>query len=268
MRPLEDAVSLGAIPLAEARPAIEASLNRFARVHAYESWLAKAEEQALAEAICVGDQLPAPAALTLDDLLPLESFGRLTRMPRQETRHQITKGGSMAGKADFTEEEWEQLRKGATGAGLLVSDERPQLLRQLQGGGLAGASTSPEAAPATVSSCASSQASAAPASASSRSQAASSRRGRSKRSARRVATLREEATRVDRELGELQRVRRPTSVDAYGAFMLEVAEPGRQERPAAATRPRPRRSRQDQAGARLKQSSVWSSTRPADCMKA
>lgn len=27
----------------------------------------------------------------------------------------------MAGKADFTEEEWEQLRKGATGAGLLVS---------------------------------------------------------------------------------------------------------------------------------------------------
>lgn len=27
----------------------------------------------------------------------------------------------MAGKADFTEAEWEQLRKGATGAGLLVS---------------------------------------------------------------------------------------------------------------------------------------------------
>jgi hypothetical protein len=27
----------------------------------------------------------------------------------------------MAGKADFTEDEWEQLRKGATGAGLLVA---------------------------------------------------------------------------------------------------------------------------------------------------
>jgi hypothetical protein len=27
----------------------------------------------------------------------------------------------MAGKADFTQEEWDQLRKGATGAGLLVS---------------------------------------------------------------------------------------------------------------------------------------------------
>ena len=27
----------------------------------------------------------------------------------------------MAGKSDFTDEEWEELRKGATGAGLLVS---------------------------------------------------------------------------------------------------------------------------------------------------
>jgi hypothetical protein len=27
----------------------------------------------------------------------------------------------MAGKSDFTEQEWEDLRKGATGAGLLVS---------------------------------------------------------------------------------------------------------------------------------------------------
>jgi hypothetical protein len=74
--PLEDTVSLGAIPLVEARSAIEASLNRFARVHAYETWLAKAQEQALAQATCVGDELPASAALTLDDLLPLESFTR------------------------------------------------------------------------------------------------------------------------------------------------------------------------------------------------
>ena len=27
----------------------------------------------------------------------------------------------MAGKSDFTEEEWEQLRRGVTGAGLLVA---------------------------------------------------------------------------------------------------------------------------------------------------
>ena len=72
--PLEDTVALGAVPLAEARFAIESSLNRFARVHAYENWLASAQRQALAEATCVGDDLPVPAALTLDDLLPLETF--------------------------------------------------------------------------------------------------------------------------------------------------------------------------------------------------
>ena len=43
----------------------------------------------------------------------------------------------MAGKSDFTEEEWEQLRRGVTGAGC-SSPQRPQLLRQLQGGGLDG----------------------------------------------------------------------------------------------------------------------------------
>ena len=74
VRPLGDTVFLGTIPLVEARPAIRASLNRFARVSAYETWLAKAEERALAEAVCVGDELPAPAALTLDDLLPFVSL--------------------------------------------------------------------------------------------------------------------------------------------------------------------------------------------------
>jgi len=70
VKPLGDTVFLGTIPLVEARSAIEASLNRFARVSVYENWLAKAEERALAEAVCVGDELPSPAALTLDDLLP------------------------------------------------------------------------------------------------------------------------------------------------------------------------------------------------------
>jgi hypothetical protein len=68
--PLGDTVLLGTVPLPEARAAIESSLNRFARVSAYETWLANAEERALAEAICVEDRLPTPAALTLDDLLP------------------------------------------------------------------------------------------------------------------------------------------------------------------------------------------------------
>ena len=55
----------------EARPAIELALNRFARASVYENWLAKAEQRALAEAICVGDELPQPAAISLADLLLL-----------------------------------------------------------------------------------------------------------------------------------------------------------------------------------------------------
>ena len=73
--PLGDTVFLGTIPLPEARAAIESSLNRFARVAAYENWLAKAEERALAEAVCVDDRLPTPAPLTLDDLLPFTAPG-------------------------------------------------------------------------------------------------------------------------------------------------------------------------------------------------
>ena len=70
VRPLGDTILLGTVPLREARAAIEASLTRFARVSAYESWLAKAQQRALEDAICVEDRLPSPAALTLDDLLP------------------------------------------------------------------------------------------------------------------------------------------------------------------------------------------------------
>jgi hypothetical protein len=70
VKPLGDTVFLGTVPLPDARSAIESSLNRFARVAAYENWLAKAEERALADAICVDDRLPSPAPLTLDDLLP------------------------------------------------------------------------------------------------------------------------------------------------------------------------------------------------------
>ena len=68
--PLADTIFLGTVPLQEARPAIVSSLSRFARVSAYENWLAKAQEQALDQATCIGDKIPSPAALTLDDLLP------------------------------------------------------------------------------------------------------------------------------------------------------------------------------------------------------
>ena len=70
VKPLGDTILLGTVPPADARAAIEASLFSFARVSVYESWLADAEERALSEAVCAGDQLPASAVLTLDDLLP------------------------------------------------------------------------------------------------------------------------------------------------------------------------------------------------------
>jgi len=73
--PLGDTVYLGTVPLPEARTAIVSSLNRFSRVAAYETWLAKAEERALTEAICVDDRLPTPAPLTLDDLFPFTAPG-------------------------------------------------------------------------------------------------------------------------------------------------------------------------------------------------
>ena len=73
--PLGDTIFLGAVPLQEARPAIVSSLSRFARVSAYETWLAKAQERALDQATCVGDKIPSPAALTLDDLLPFVAGG-------------------------------------------------------------------------------------------------------------------------------------------------------------------------------------------------
>ena len=67
---LGDTVLLGSVPPREARAAILSSLNRFARVSAYETWLAREQELALHEAICVDDRLPEAAPLTLDDLLP------------------------------------------------------------------------------------------------------------------------------------------------------------------------------------------------------
>ena len=75
VKPIGEPLYLGTVPLVEVRPAIEALLNRFARASIYENWLLKAQSRALAEAVCVGDELPVPAALTLDDLLPLTAPG-------------------------------------------------------------------------------------------------------------------------------------------------------------------------------------------------
>ena len=156
----------------------------------------------------------------------------------------------MAGKADFTEEEWEQLRKGATGAGLLVSasdrsffdsfKEAGSLAKHLAGGRSGDSQLVRELAGerSTGFGVKSSQ------------EELESGTFDALRSS--VATLQQKA---------------PDELDAYRAFVLEVARPCRQGR-RRWRGGRGRHARQDQAGARLKQSSVWSSTRPADCMKA
>ncbi len=69
VRALEPVISLGAVPLGVARPAIVVALNRFSRASTYERWLVRAEERALADATCLGDELPQTGAIDLDDLL-------------------------------------------------------------------------------------------------------------------------------------------------------------------------------------------------------
>ncbi len=70
VRPLEPALPLAALPPALARPVIDGALRRFARVEAYENWLLKRERAVLLDTTCLGDDLPEPAVLGLDDLLP------------------------------------------------------------------------------------------------------------------------------------------------------------------------------------------------------
>ena len=70
VRPLEPTTSLGALPLAAARPAIVTALNRFARVQAYEGWLLTREAKVLEDATCSGDEAPQTGPVSPDELLP------------------------------------------------------------------------------------------------------------------------------------------------------------------------------------------------------
>jgi hypothetical protein len=73
VRPLGEAVPLGALSTADARPAIETALGRLARGAIYDGWLRKAQRAALVEARCTRDQLPEPAVI---DMLALPAFTR------------------------------------------------------------------------------------------------------------------------------------------------------------------------------------------------
>jgi hypothetical protein len=68
--PLDAPVVLGALPLALARPAIRRTLSAFARRQAYEILLRKRLRAALSRTICLRDDLPSPAVVSVSTYLP------------------------------------------------------------------------------------------------------------------------------------------------------------------------------------------------------
>jgi hypothetical protein len=68
--PADAALPLGAVPLADARPAIATALRSFARTQAYEDTARKRLESALDRSICLRDDLPSPAVISVSTYLP------------------------------------------------------------------------------------------------------------------------------------------------------------------------------------------------------
>jgi hypothetical protein len=113
----------------------------------------------------------------------------------------------MAGKSDFTEEEWEQLRKGATGAGLLVATsdrgffdsfkEAASMAKYLEGSHEADSQLVRELA---------------------------SERGTGFGFTESPKEVEAGATEALRAAAETLRAKAPDELDAYRAFVLELAE--------------------------------------------
>jgi hypothetical protein len=70
VKPLGAAAPLGAVSLAEARPAIAAALRSFSRNESFERWTEARQKGALATTICARDELPQVAAVELTTYLP------------------------------------------------------------------------------------------------------------------------------------------------------------------------------------------------------
>jgi hypothetical protein len=68
--PLDGALPLGAVPYADARNAIRTALVSFARTQAYEDGARKRAESALNRTICLRDDLPSPALVSVSTYLP------------------------------------------------------------------------------------------------------------------------------------------------------------------------------------------------------
>lgn len=75
VKPLDDAVPLGAVPLRKAAPAIAAALRGFERGEAFENWTVSKQRNVLNTAICARDDLPQPSAVDLTSYLPFLRLG-------------------------------------------------------------------------------------------------------------------------------------------------------------------------------------------------
>ena len=75
VRAVGSARPLGSMPLSVVTPAIRVALTAFAQGDAFEQWTTKVQTAALATTICRGDELPAPAPVELETLVPAVSLG-------------------------------------------------------------------------------------------------------------------------------------------------------------------------------------------------
>ena len=83
VRALGEAMPLGAVPLAKARPAIVAALRELSREDVYSKWLLRQQHHVLKQTICWRDQLPAVGVVPLTDYVPFLALeaGAVTSRP-------------------------------------------------------------------------------------------------------------------------------------------------------------------------------------------
>jgi hypothetical protein len=75
VKPLDDPLPLGAVPLGKATPAIKAALRGFTRGEEFEQWTVGKQHEALNTATCAEDDLPQPSAVDLTSYLPFLRLG-------------------------------------------------------------------------------------------------------------------------------------------------------------------------------------------------
>jgi len=75
VRAMGKAQPLGTMPLSLVAPAIRVALESFARGDAFEEWTTNVQTAELANAICRGDDLPAPGPAQVSTFVPFLSVG-------------------------------------------------------------------------------------------------------------------------------------------------------------------------------------------------